>query len=262
MLRTRDAAQGCSLGAREAATGQLLPAAGLLAGARGLTAQAAPAAHERAPQQEQDEELEEFRDTVLTFAQDFAAPHAAEIDQLNAYPPGFDFWSKGSGACTVGGWRGRRQLGPAKCNGAAAEGGYAELLEPWSMLIRSEITPRCLHRCQRVNTHHQHWPRSVPTGGRGARHHCLHHGKGHAGKGGREKLRCCSSRCLWRRSAAVQAELLPTTAGLAVTFHGIAPGIAPMVLLQGFSTAQKLDKLGMRGSDTCELLFENCRGAA
>ena len=71
-----------------------------------------------------------------------------------------------------------------------------------------------------------------------------------------------SSRCLWRRSAAVQAELLPTTAGLAVTFHGIAPGIAPMVLLQGFSTAQKLDKLGMRGSDTCELLFENCRGAA
>jgi isovaleryl-CoA dehydrogenase len=27
----------------------------------------------------------------------------------------------------------------------------------------------------------------------------------------------------------------------------------------GFRTAQKLDKLGMRGSDTCELVFENCR---
>ncbi len=26
----------------------------------------------------------------------------------------------------------------------------------------------------------------------------------------------------------------------------------------GFSTAQKLDKLGMRGSDTCELIFEDC----
>ncbi|CAI0398128.1 unnamed protein product [Linum tenue] len=26
----------------------------------------------------------------------------------------------------------------------------------------------------------------------------------------------------------------------------------------GFYTAQKLDKLGMRGSDTCELVFENC----
>ena len=28
--------------------------------------------------------------------------------------------------------------------------------------------------------------------------------------------------------------------------------------MQGFKTAQKLDKLGMRGSDTCELVFENC----
>ena len=28
--------------------------------------------------------------------------------------------------------------------------------------------------------------------------------------------------------------------------------------MQGFSTAQKLDKLGMRGSDTCELVFEDC----
>ena len=28
--------------------------------------------------------------------------------------------------------------------------------------------------------------------------------------------------------------------------------------MEGFSTAQKLDKLGMRGSDTCELVFEDC----
>lgn len=28
--------------------------------------------------------------------------------------------------------------------------------------------------------------------------------------------------------------------------------------MDGFFTAQKLDKLGMRGSDTCELVFENC----
>eukprot|EP00262_Sarcandra_glabra_P020360 TRINITY_DN8065_c0_g1_i2.p1 TRINITY_DN8065_c0_g1~~TRINITY_DN8065_c0_g1_i2.p1 ORF type:complete len:410 (+),score=72.20 TRINITY_DN8065_c0_g1_i2:124-1353(+) len=28
--------------------------------------------------------------------------------------------------------------------------------------------------------------------------------------------------------------------------------------MPGFSTAQKLDKLGMRGSDTCELVFQNC----
>ena len=29
--------------------------------------------------------------------------------------------------------------------------------------------------------------------------------------------------------------------------------------MAGFSTAQKLDKFGMRGSNTCELVFENCR---
>ncbi len=28
--------------------------------------------------------------------------------------------------------------------------------------------------------------------------------------------------------------------------------------MEGFSTAQKLDKLGMRGSNTCELVFDNC----
>ncbi|KAK6620901.1 hypothetical protein RUM43_011199 [Polyplax serrata] len=28
---------------------------------------------------------------------------------------------------------------------------------------------------------------------------------------------------------------------------------------EGFSVAQKLDKLGMRGSNTCELIFENCK---
>jgi alkylation response protein AidB-like acyl-CoA dehydrogenase len=28
--------------------------------------------------------------------------------------------------------------------------------------------------------------------------------------------------------------------------------------MKGFSTAQKLDKLGMRGSNTCELVFDEC----
>lgn len=38
-------------------------------------------------------------------------------------------------------------------------------------------------------------------------------------------------------------------------------GITAFILeknFPGFSTAQKLDKLGMRGSNTCELVFENC----
>jgi isovaleryl-CoA dehydrogenase len=40
-----------------------------------------------------------------------------------------------------------------------------------------------------------------------------------------------------------------------------AKGITAFIIektMAGFSTAQKLDKLGMRGSNTCELVFENC----
>jgi isovaleryl-CoA dehydrogenase len=41
-----------------------------------------------------------------------------------------------------------------------------------------------------------------------------------------------------------------------------ARGISAFIIerdMPGFSTAQKLDKLGMRGSSTCELLFDDCR---
>ncbi|XP_066601222.1 isovaleryl-CoA dehydrogenase, mitochondrial [Prorops nasuta] len=40
--------------------------------------------------------------------------------------------------------------------------------------------------------------------------------------------------------------------------HGITAFIIEKGM-EGFSTAQKLDKLGMRGSNTCELLFEDCK---
>jgi isovaleryl-CoA dehydrogenase len=39
------------------------------------------------------------------------------------------------------------------------------------------------------------------------------------------------------------------------------PGVTAFLVekgFKGFTTAQKLDKLGMRGSDTCELVFEDC----
>jgi len=40
--------------------------------------------------------------------------------------------------------------------------------------------------------------------------------------------------------------------------HGISAFLVEKSF-KGFSTAQKLDKLGMRGSNTCELVFEDCR---
>lgn len=46
--------------------------------------------------------------------------------------------------------------------------------------------------------------------------------------------------------------------------HALKPqhGITAFIVergMEGFSTAQKLDKLGMRGSNTSELIFEDCK---
>lgn len=40
--------------------------------------------------------------------------------------------------------------------------------------------------------------------------------------------------------------------------HGISAFIVEKGT-EGFSTAQKLDKFGMRGSNTCELVFEDAK---
>ena len=50
----------------------------------------------------------------------------------------------------------------------------------------------------------------------------------------------------------VYAKTDPAAGPRGITAFLIEKGFA------GFSTAQKLDKLGMRGSDTCELVFEDC----
>ena len=50
----------------------------------------------------------------------------------------------------------------------------------------------------------------------------------------------------------VYATLNPELSSRGITAFIIERGMA------GFSTAQKLDKLGMRGSDTCELVFKDC----
>ena len=59
--------------------------------------------------------------------------------------------------------------------------------------------------------------------------------------------------------------LVSLQASVVIVYAKTAPeagphGITAFILekgMKGFSTAQKLDKLGMRGSDTCELVLEN-----
>ncbi|XP_022635943.1 probable manganese-transporting ATPase PDR2 [Vigna radiata var. radiata] len=58
--------------------------------------------------------------------------------------------------------------------------------------------------------------------------------------------------CATLREKVVYAKTDITAGSKGITAFIIEKGMS------GFSTAQKLDKLGMRGSDTCELVFENC----
>uniref|UniRef100_A0A673LQK0 Isovaleryl-CoA dehydrogenase, mitochondrial n=1 Tax=Sinocyclocheilus rhinocerous TaxID=307959 RepID=A0A673LQK0_9TELE len=51
----------------------------------------------------------------------------------------------------------------------------------------------------------------------------------------------------------VYAKTDPEAAARGITAFIVEKG------MPGFSTAQKLDKLGMRGSNTCELIFEDCK---
>ena len=54
------------------------------------------------------------------------------------------------------------------------------------------------------------------------------------------------------QTLVVYAKTQPDAGSRGITAFIIEKGFS------GFSTAQKLDKLGMRGSNTCELVFENC----
>ena len=51
----------------------------------------------------------------------------------------------------------------------------------------------------------------------------------------------------------VYAETDPAAGSKGITAFIVEKG------MKGYSTAQKLDKLGMRGSNTCELVFEECK---
>ncbi len=53
-------------------------------------------------------------------------------------------------------------------------------------------------------------------------------------------------------TAVIYATIEPGSGAAGITAFIVERG------MQGFRAAQKLDKLGMRGSDTCELVFEDC----
>ncbi len=207
-----------------------------------------------------------IRETVRDFAQDEIAPRAAEIDRTNQFPR--DLWP---------------QMGELGLHGITVEEEYggAGLGYLEHVVAMEEMSPRLglgralLRRAfQSLRQpdppqRHRGAEAALPAEAdlrracRRARHVGARRGLGrrldeHPGREEGRPLRPQRhqdvdhqrSRSPTRWSSTPRPIRRPAPRG--ITAFLIEKGF------KGFSTHQKLDKLGMRGSDTCELVFEDC----
>jgi isovaleryl-CoA dehydrogenase len=206
-----------------------------------------------------------LRDTVADFAAAEIAPRAAEVDRSNNFPA--DLWRK-FGALGVLGVTVEEEYG-----GAAM--GYLEHVVAMEEISRASASVGlsygahsnlCVNQIRRNGTAEQkkkYLPKLISGEHVGA----LAMSEPGAGsdvvgmktraekKGDRFIL---NGNKMWitngpdANTLVVYAKSDPEAGSKGITAFLIENG------MKGFSTAQKLDKLGMRGSNTCELVFQDC----
>jgi isovaleryl-CoA dehydrogenase len=206
-----------------------------------------------------------LRASVQSFASDEIAPRAADIDHQNAFPS--DLWSK-MGALGVLGITVEEEYGGAGM-------GYTEHVVAMEEISRASASVGlsygahsnlCVNQIRRNGTEEQrrkYLPKLVSGEFVGA----LAMSETGAGsdvvgmqlradrRGDRYVL---NGTKMWITNGpdadvlVVYAKTDPQAGPRGITAFLIERGF------KGFSTAQKLDKLGMRGSNTCELVFQDC----
>jgi len=206
-----------------------------------------------------------LRDTVRSFAADAIAPRAREIDESNEFPR--DLWPE-LGALGLLGVTVEPEYGGAGM-------GYTEHVVAMEEISRASAavglsygahSNLCVNQIRRNGTAAQkrkYLPRLVSGEHVGA----LAMSEPGAGsdvvsmrtradrKGDRYVL---NGSKMWITNGpdadvlVVYAKTDPAVGKRGITAFLVEKG------MKGFSTAQKLDKLGMRGSNTCELVFEDC----
>ena len=206
-----------------------------------------------------------IRDSVHNFAAGKIAPRAAEIDQSNTFPR--DLWPQmgalGLLGITVAEQDGGAGLGYLEHVIAMEEISRASASVGLSYGAHSNLCVNQIRRWANAGQKSRYLPKLISGEHLGA----LAMSEPGAGsdvvsmrlkaekKGDQYVL---NGTKMWITNGpgadvlVVYAKTSPQAGSHGITAFLIEKGMA------GFSTAQKLDKLGMRGSDTCELVFEDC----
>ncbi|MEQ4540556.1 MAG: isovaleryl-CoA dehydrogenase [Billgrantia sp.] len=212
-----------------------------------------------------DDELNMLRDQVNAFARDEIAPRAAEIDEKNEFPN--DLWQKfgdmGLLGITVPEEDGGTGMGYLAHCIAMEEISRASASVGLSYGAHSNL---CVNQLK-INANAEQKAKYLPKLISGEHIGALAMSEPGAGSDVVSmKLRArqegdkyiLNGNKMWITNGpdadvlVVYAKTDPEAGSKGITAFIIEKG------MPGFSTAQKLDKLGMRGSNTCELVFQDC----